>query len=91
VRVELDADGGGSVSVDELQDPLLSTGIMKTRFALLHYFIIFQLILFPITKGASYTCNFQRRSRWKHGYVYYNIVIIIFILIMMIITIVIPT
>eukprot|EP01035_Chromulina_nebulosa_P007863 gene7863-10636_t len=27
---ELDADGGGSVSVDELQDPLLSTGIMKT-------------------------------------------------------------
>jgi hypothetical protein len=27
----LDFDGSGEVNVDELQDPLLSTGILKTR------------------------------------------------------------
>ena len=29
---ELDIDGSGEVNVDELQDPLLSTGILKTRY-----------------------------------------------------------
>ena len=43
---DMDYDGSGEVQVDELQDPLLSAGILKTREQGFHFFYYFIIHLF---------------------------------------------